>query len=131
MTKGYVVYTQKASKSAQAAVYLAYSATCAQSLTEVNVLLPIAENTAKKLFVKVFAYSMQDIDSLPVNTTVTVRKNGVNTGLAVTINAAGTYVDTEDVAFADGDEISFSATTNPNYVSGTAVFAVGICFLLP
>lgn len=131
MTSGYVFYTQLATKTSQATIYLAYGAMRAQRALEAEVRIPIAENTAKKLFIKVFDYTMKDIDSLPVLCTCTVRKNGVDTALTKTFSATGTFIDTDDVDFADEDEISIKVSTSPSYNSGSAVFAVGICFLLP
>jgi len=70
------------------------------SPTESDVRIPIAENTAKRLVLKIISITN-------LNFSIYVRKNGLDTSLQILDKVlAGLYAIDVDVDFADGDEIS-------------------------
>jgi hypothetical protein len=130
MTSGYCIIGHRLTKSA---VAIQWSSTEADIsiVAEANVALPICENTAKKLFVQIWAYSMKDAGALPIPCEFTLMKNGVATALTVSVAATGTFSVTADVAFNDADTFSIQCDPRNDYSTGAVTFQAVLCFLLP
>jgi hypothetical protein len=130
MTSGYCIIGHKLTKSAVAIQWSSLQSDIS-IIAEANVALPICENTAKKLFMKIWAYSMVDAGALPIPCVFTVMKNGAATALTVSVAATGTFTVTADVAYADGDTFSIECDPRNDYSVGAVTFQAVLCFLLP
>jgi hypothetical protein len=130
MTSGYCIIGHKHVKSAVAIQWSSLQNDISV-VAEANVALPICANTAKKLFMQIWAYSMIDAGALPIPCVFTVMKNGVATALTVSVAATGTFSVTADVAFNDGDTFSIQCDPRNDYSAGSVTFQAVLCFLSP
>lgn len=132
MVKGYAYMSHQLSLSAVAGqIKTQYFSLHGEAIfaTDPVVRMKIAENTAKKLFLRIISVVGAEIDL-----SVTVRKNGVDTGLQIlNKRAVGYHEVTSDVAFADGDEVSIKVVADNEWGETTQsiTFRVCTCFLSP
>jgi hypothetical protein len=97
------------------------------ALAAAEVTLPYAQNTAKKIWVKVSANTCDGA------TYFILRKNGVDTGLLLFVPSAttGVFSGTADVSVVDGDLLSISIDTTDSIAGSIAFTSVGVSFLCP
>ena len=91
--------------------------------------MPIAQNTAKKLTLKVVSQTATVESSIKV----TLQKNGLDTPLTVEASTTGFFDCVADVAFADGDAVNLKLVVDATYAttSQTWYFIVCVTFLSP
>ena len=130
MTKGYMGFSGSSGAVNYGSVryltlpYIGKAVQTSESATQ----LKFAENRAVKMWVKVTAFSLT-FGGEAVNGYVRLRKNGVNTSLAVSVNAVGTFVVTADVDVADGDLLDIAVDTQDADGGSVTVDWVGVGFL--